>query len=506
MLTALLAGLWLLVGPATADLAAQLHRVGLFAANGFAVWDNSWYGGHHLPGYSLVFPAVGAAVGVRLAGASAAVASAALFDALVAGRGATAARWWFAVGCSADLLIGRMTYALGVSFGLAAVFALVHHRPRSAAVLALGCAATSPVAGLFLALVCAALWIVDRHWAALVTGLAALAGVVALSVAFPEGGSQPFSWSSFAVTLSISLAAAVAVGRRRHLRVALVLYAAAAVLCFVIASPMGGNITRLGTAFAAPVLLVAAATAPAVRRVVLLLILCAAAAWQWIDPITQAARGWDDPSAASAYYQPLVAKLRAVGATAGRVEVPFTQGHWETVYLARRFALARGWERQLDRRLNPLFYDHRLTPAVYDRWLRANAVDYVALPDTRMDPSGRTEAAMVRRGAPFLQQIWAGRHWRLYRVLDPLALGSGRAGAVRLTGSGVRVEVRRPGSVLLRVHWTPYWDVTGGRACVSPRAGWTLLKTPETGTFTLTARFSVARLVQDRPGCAVPGP
>ncbi len=45
--------------PRTPDLAAQMHRVAVFAADGFAVWDNSWYGGHALPGYSLTFPALG---------------------------------------------------------------------------------------------------------------------------------------------------------------------------------------------------------------------------------------------------------------------------------------------------------------------------------------------------------------------------------------------------------------------------------------------------------------
>lgn len=41
----LLAGCWLAVGPATPDLAAQVYRAGLFAAHGFAVWDNGWYDG-----------------------------------------------------------------------------------------------------------------------------------------------------------------------------------------------------------------------------------------------------------------------------------------------------------------------------------------------------------------------------------------------------------------------------------------------------------------------------
>jgi hypothetical protein len=142
--------------------------------------------------------------------------------------------------------------------------------------------------------------------------------------------------------------------------------------------------------------------------VVLVAILVVAAAWQWIDPFTQAAHGWGDRSARAAYYRPLIRAVAAQGGPAGRVEVPFTRNHWETVFLARRFALARGWERQLDRRLNPLFYDKSLTPDVYHRRLRGNAVRYVALADVPIDGAGRAEATLVRSHPPFWCLCGAG--------------------------------------------------------------------------------------------------
>ena len=49
------------------------------AVRGLALWNNGWYAGHHTPGYSVLFPPLGALLGVRLAGALAAVAAAALF-------------------------------------------------------------------------------------------------------------------------------------------------------------------------------------------------------------------------------------------------------------------------------------------------------------------------------------------------------------------------------------------------------------------------------------------
>ena len=50
--------------PPTPDLAAQVYRADLFHRIGFAVWDASWYGGHHMPGYSLIFPPLGASMAV----------------------------------------------------------------------------------------------------------------------------------------------------------------------------------------------------------------------------------------------------------------------------------------------------------------------------------------------------------------------------------------------------------------------------------------------------------
>jgi hypothetical protein len=502
-ITLVLAACWLASGPRTPDLAAQMHRVGVFAADGFAVWDNSWYGGHPLPSYSLIFPAVGAIFGARLVGAVAAVASAALFDRLVAQhRHRRLASAWFAVGCLADLMIGRLTYALGVTAGLAAVLALTRSRPALAVALAAVCAATSPVAGLFLGLAGVGLAIVSRRRDALAMSAVAGAVVVALSVAFPEGGTQPFSSGSFAVSASVSVAAAIAVGGDRRLRVPLLLYAVAVVVCFLVASPMGGNVVRLGTAFVAPAVLLAGGGTSRVRRVALAAVLIAAAAWQWIDPFTQASHGWGDPSARAAYYRPVAAALRRVGAARGRVEVPFTRDHWESVNLARRFALARGWERQLDRRFNPLFYGKRLDPGAYHRWLQANAVGYVALPDVPMDSAGRAEAALVRTPQPFLQPIWSDEHWRVFRVVDPLPLASGPATGVRLGPTSLALTATRPGAIVVRVRWTPYWRVVSGAGCVARHGSWTLLRAWRPGAFRIAVHFSVGRLLGEPPACS----
>src|SRR6202022_428891 len=91
-LAAVLVLVWLIADPHPPDLAAQVYRVDLFHRIGFAVWDENWYAGHHLPGYSLLFPPLGSLLGIRLVGALSVVASVALFACLTRIYG-TAGRW-----------------------------------------------------------------------------------------------------------------------------------------------------------------------------------------------------------------------------------------------------------------------------------------------------------------------------------------------------------------------------------------------------------------------------
>src|SRR6478736_3383332 len=120
---ALLALAYLVWQPSSADLAAQTFRSDLFSSHGFLLWNDYWYGGHALPGYSLLFPPLGALLGPRLAGALAAVAAAALFG-LIARRAyadrARLATLWFGAATATMLFTGRLTFALGVAIGLAA--------------------------------------------------------------------------------------------------------------------------------------------------------------------------------------------------------------------------------------------------------------------------------------------------------------------------------------------------------------------------------------------------
>lgn len=488
----------LLAAPASADLAAQQYR----AAIGLGIWDNGWFAGHHLPGYSLLFPPLGALLGIRVAGALAAIAATALF-ALIAQRrwgstAATPAAIWFAAGATATLVSGRLTFLLGVALGLGAVLALQRARPVVATLLALATALASPVAGLFLAIAAAAWALADaraRTVRGALVAAAALAPTIAFSIFFPEGGSEPFVASAFWPALAaIAVVAVVLPARERELRAAAAIYALACIAAFVVATPLGGNVTRLGALLAGPVVLGALLSSAGRRRPALLAALALGLGyWQGYPAVRDVVRAAGDPSTGASYHAPLVAFLQRQGLAPDsfRVEIPFTANHWEAAHVAPAIALARGWERQLDRRYGALFYDGALTAARYRAWLDRHAVAFVALPDVALDYAARDEARLIEAGLPYLRPVWRDAHWRVFAITRPAPLAEGVARSISLTSDGFVIDVRRAGDVFVRVRHTRWWAVTGGRACVRRGAqGMTRVRVRAPGEVRVRARLT----------------
>src|SRR5690349_3790662 len=144
----------LIWSPPVGDLAAQVFRTELFREAGLAIWNGSWYGGHYTLTYSVLFPPLGALLGLQVVGGLSVVGSAYLFDRLVRDRWGAEARWatlWFAAGVVTLLADGQLTFALGVAFALASLRTLQLGRGVLGVAAAAACALASPVAGAFLA-------------------------------------------------------------------------------------------------------------------------------------------------------------------------------------------------------------------------------------------------------------------------------------------------------------------------------------------------------------------
>jgi hypothetical protein len=477
---------WLLVAPDARDLAAHAYRAALFGREGFALWDGGWYAGHHLPGYSVLFPPLAWTLGLRPAGALAVIAAAAGFGALAARhlppRPALVASAWFGIASLTLLLSGRLAFAAG----LAAGFATLLTRRRFAPVLAVLTALLSPVAAIFLALAAAAR---RAPWVA----VAALVPVAVLAVLFPEGGTEPFAFSAFWPCVAVAVGALVLLPHEaRVLRTGVALYGVLCVVLFAVPTPVGGNAARLGALVAGP--LAAAALLPGRARV-LAAVALPLAAWPWLAAVRDVADASGDPSTERAYFAPLLMRIERAPGPPGRLEIPLTANHQEAARVAPRIPLARGWERQLDRKVNRLFYVGPLTPARYRRWLTRMGIEWVALSDVALDASARAEARLLRAGAvPGLREQPRAGHWRLWRAAPPDATVPGPARLLAGGADTLLLDVPRPKRpVLVRVRWTPYWRTREGCASRS-RGGRLRVRATRAGHVRLVTSFSLRRV------------
>jgi hypothetical protein len=535
-LSSALAALMLIWDPQVGDLAAQVFHTELFEHAGLAIWNGSWYGGHYTLNYSLLFPPAASVVGPQVVGMLSVVASSYLFDRLVRDEWGIAARpatLWFAAGVVTLLADGQLTFALGVALGLLALRSLQERRGALAVLAAAACPLASPVAGAFLAGVLAAgLWERGQRLsrAAVVAAALALVLTLAPNLAFPEPGRFPFVLSSF-VAIPVWCAGALFLtwraGGEGRLRRVIVGYGLAATLIYLTPNALGGNAVRLGALFGGPVLAAvllahrplpvgaggppeaaagappSAGLAPPLRWVprwfytaVLVVTLVGSLYWQFNASVAQIARSVGDPSTQASYFQPASRWLMEHGGRGTRIEVPPTANHWESAYLAPKFELARGWLRQLDTARDDLFYkEGALTDASYERWLRNNAISYVALPGAPLDYSSKTEARIIRTDPPYLKERFHQDHWRIFEVLDPKPLvspmGAGRASTVRVGHEGFALDVTRPGRFLVRVAFTPYWSIGRGSGCLLRDGNWTVARTAHTGIFSVDADFSL---------------
>jgi hypothetical protein len=359
-------------------------------------------------------------------------------------------------------------------------------------VLAACAALASPLAGAFVALAGAA-WLLaewpQRRRQLIPFCGAAMIPVVGSSLLFPGQGAMPFPFKDWAFTGGIfALTALLLPARARVLRIGCALYLAAFVLSFVLHTPVGGNIERLGETFGPAVAVIALWPA---RRLLLPVVAVPLIILQWGPALSALSTNRVDPSTKKGYFTPVVRYLEAREDPPARVEIVPTALHWEAAYAAPSVPLARGWERQLDTADNPVFYGKTpLTAESYRSWLLANGVRYVALPDVGLDYAGKAEGALVRSGVPGLVPVWHNAHWRVFEVSGSPGIVSGPAIPLVIDGGNVKLDVTSPGNVLVRVHYNSNWSVVTGSACLSEGPqGWLLAHATAPGPLQLQLKL-----------------
>ena len=502
VVAALGAAAYLLLEPASADLAAQEYRAGLVREAGLGLWDNGWFAGHHTPAYSVLFPPLGALLGVRLAGALAAVAAAALFAALARQRWGERAGHG-AAGCgsppatTATLLSGRLTFMLGAAFGPRARCSRCSatgarsprrsRRRRPSRAPSRRCSSRSPRVAWGLAAAG------RRVWGAAIAA-AALAPAALLGALFPEGGTEPFVASAFwpaprrrrrcslrpcprasarcgsARGSTASRASRPSSSRRRSAATSRVSARSSRARspwasCSRCANPARGVVAsgrrqeRSGR------------ITP--RRTLLIALLLPLAYWQAYPAVRDVAPRERRPVDAGRLPRAARALAREPAGQLPRRDP------------VHREPLGGGARRAADRARARLGAPAR--PPLRRAVLRRHA-DRRALPRVARRARGRVRrgarraaglrgarggAARRATGLPYLRDAWRDAHWRVYAVRRPapLAAGAGSssksASAIELEPDGFAIAARRRGDVLVRVRHTRWWAVTGGRACVA---------------------------------------
>lgn len=510
VLSVLLGTVFLAMPVSGTDLAAAVAHGDFARQHPLTPVDMRWYGGTNQFGYSLISQYFIAVLGARLAGALAAACASLAFADLLRRTAAARPTAGAAVGTVfvfGSLVSGRIAYGIGVAFAVTGLLLLTHGRRGPAAWASAFAAAASPVAGLFLLVAAAARATAGRRGAAdgLAVGAAASVPLAVTGLLFGQGGWNHINSQQTRPALVLA-AAVVLLVPHRQAKAGAALSALLVVAAAHAHTPVGMNACRLAFMFAVPVV-VATVRAPAAAAVAIAIGLI-----HYQPPLALGDfRHRGEPATTAAYYQPLIDELTARRPTA-RVEIPPLLDYWDSVYVARRFPLARGWLRQADTRRNGLFFYGTLDPDDYRRWLADHAVQYVAVAAARPSWVGAQEVALVRGGQPYLRRVWSSADWTLYAT-DPVPqLATRPARVVALDSTGVVVDAPGRANVLLRVQYSRWLTVSPGSACLQRDGEWTRLVTESSGRYRVSSRLqpraAACRNGAERPvdGWATPRP
>jgi hypothetical protein len=90
--------------------------------------------------------------------------------------------------------------------------------------------------------------------------------------------------------------------------------------------------------------------------------------------------------------------------------------------------------------------------------------------------------------------VWRTPHFRVYAVTDATPIVQGPATLTALGPNSLTLRARRPGRLLLRVRYTPYWKLGQGSGCVVKAGDFTSLRLRSAGLAKLVIAFAPDRI------------
>jgi hypothetical protein len=312
-------------------------------------------------------------------------------------------------------------------------------------------------------------------------------GLVVSSVVGGPGGLFPFQWQAVAAISVLCVLLAVTARDERPVLCFALCYLLASVAMFLGPNPIGGNMARLGKLIALPMACHFLATHRTRHRAGAGAAALLALLWPGVPFASSIQHGAADPSQHRVFYAGLLRFLTTQNRTTGRVEIPFTREHWEALWVARSFPLARGWERQTDLQYNAVLYG-KLSPATYRRWLDDNSVSLVAVPDVPIDYGGQAEEAVIDAAPRYLRPVWHDQNWSVWRVVDAIPVVTGAATLISLGPTSISLHFRAPGTATVHIRESRLWQVQAHTACLDATPdGWLAVHSQHSGTVRIDA-------------------
>jgi hypothetical protein len=498
------------------DDAAHAYKVFLLREGQSIFWDDFWYGGSYgAVTYGFLFYLLALVVPAKVIVVAAAGLVPPLYylyqrdmwriaDPLPA--------WLFAGVMAAYLAHGQDPFVLALALTLGGMALLARGRPLLGAAPAAVGVFVNPmgfvVCGVFMLADVMARPGVRRRY---LLFFAAVAPFIVLRLlvgwAFEEPGGYLNETSQLLLYLGFALAGAGLAGLnashpRRPFVILFLTYALVCVVSFVTpGSPLGNNIGRFFFVFALPLLFLLRRSRlrrPFPGGALVLIVVALFAILQFSAPYSHFTKAEERPQTRVGYFAPALATARELYDPDYRFHVVALRRHWEAYYFPRAgYAITRGWYRQADAVHNDLFYTTYET-ATYIAWLRSMGVKYVFLPHGLVDAWSRREARILRSSPAFVVVDRPG-DWTVYELVDarPIIVGlqGGAADVRRFAHQDIEFTVDRPGRYLVKVSWSPYWELQGPGRIGRGSGGFIVLEAARAGPFALHFRATLGKAV-----------